>query len=203
MGRWLTCPNQLSSFNLVLSGICTCQPRLQTSHQSGWEDSDALASTHSCTTVADALVNYRKYVHQRPSTIPSPQWDALLTHAQIDSRLGLWVLPLSTSTRYVSSAPETSKVPIAPIGDSRFARFLQGGGVYVDGGSVSIVNSQIYSNTASHVRTHLQKFPSPPWDSRFARCLQGGAVYVLSGTVTITSSSIYGNKASSVRAHVQ
>ena len=38
--RWeflLTCPNRLSSFNsdryLVLSGICTCQPHLQTSHR--------------------------------------------------------------------------------------------------------------------------------------------------------------------------
>ena len=37
MGRWLTCPNRLSSFNsdryLVLSGTCTCLPRLQTSHR--------------------------------------------------------------------------------------------------------------------------------------------------------------------------
>ena len=37
MGRWLTCPNRLSSFHsdryLVLSGIRTCQPRLQTSHR--------------------------------------------------------------------------------------------------------------------------------------------------------------------------
>ena len=37
MGRWLTCPNRLSSFNsdryLVLSGRCTCLTRLQTSHR--------------------------------------------------------------------------------------------------------------------------------------------------------------------------
>ncbi len=37
MGRWLTCSNRLLSFNsdryLVLSGIRTCQPRLQTSHR--------------------------------------------------------------------------------------------------------------------------------------------------------------------------
>jgi len=43
-GRWLTCPSRLSSFNLdqylVLSAICTCQPRLQTSHRP-WE-------THNC-----------------------------------------------------------------------------------------------------------------------------------------------------------
>jgi hypothetical protein len=51
------------------------------------------------------------------------------------------------------------------MGDSRFARCLQGGGVAVVGGSVSIVNSQIYSNTASYVRAHLQKFPLPRWES--------------------------------------
>ena len=59
-------------------------------------------------------------------------------------------------------AHSCSKCPIAPMGDSRFARCLQGGGVIVWGGTVSIVNSQIYSNTANSVRTHLQKFPSPP-----------------------------------------
>ncbi len=62
-------------------------------------------------------------------------------------------------------ATETSKFPIAPLGDSRFARCLQGGGVAVLGGAVSIVNSQIYSNTAASVRAHLQKFPSPPWET--------------------------------------
>ena len=50
------------------------------------------------------------------------------------------------------------------MGDSCFARCLQGGGVYVHAGTVSIVNSQIYSNTAAFVRTHLQKFPSPRWE---------------------------------------
>ena len=37
------------------------------------------------------------------------------------------------------------------MGDSRFARCLQGGGVMVWGGTVSIVNSQIYSNIATYV----------------------------------------------------
>jgi hypothetical protein len=66
--------------------------------------------------------------------------------------------------QYVRAA-ETCNFPIAPMGDSRFARCLQGGGVAVVGGSVSIVNSQIYSNTASYVRAHLQKFPLPRWES--------------------------------------
>jgi hypothetical protein len=52
------------------------------------------------------------------------------------------------------------------MGDSRFARCLQGGGVYVYNGTVSIVNSQIYSNTAYIVRAHLQKFASPQWETQ-------------------------------------
>ena len=64
---------------------------------------------------------------------------------------------------YVPQRPR--KLPIAPMGDSRFARCLQGGGVRVSGGTVSIVNSQIYSNTATNVRAHLQKFPSPRWEN--------------------------------------
>ena len=52
----------------------------------------------------------------------------------------------------------------APMGDSRFARCLQGGGVYVYGGTVSIVNSQIYSNTATYVRAVSRNFPSPRWE---------------------------------------
>jgi hypothetical protein len=60
-----------------------------------------------------------------------------------------------------------SKAPIArwencaPMGDSRFARCLQGGGVHVSGGTVSIVNSQIYSNTATYVRADVRNSPSP------------------------------------------
>ena len=60
-----------------------------------------------------------------------------------------------------------SKIFHAPMVDSRVARFLQGGGVAVTwagnaGGSVSIVNSQIYSNTASNVRVRVQNFPHRP-----------------------------------------
>jgi hypothetical protein len=50
------------------------------------------------------------------------------------------------------------------MGDSRFARCLQGGGVAVYGGAVAIVNSQIYSNTAVTVRARFRNFPSPQWE---------------------------------------
>jgi hypothetical protein len=121
MGRWLTCPNRLSSIRDMY--VPATPAKL---HRPDGKVADVLAPTHVCTTAADAPVNYtsRLYVPQRPSMFP-----------------------------------------IAPMGDSRFARCLQGGGVYVNGGSVSVVNSQIYSNTALFVRTHLQKFPSPRWES--------------------------------------
>jgi hypothetical protein len=59
----------------------------------------------------------------------------------------------TTSIMYVPSAPETSNVPMAPIGDSRlFCFFLQGGGVAVHyGGTVAISSCTISGNSASPV----------------------------------------------------
>ena len=62
-------------------------------------------------------------------------------------------------------ARSSSKHPIAPMGDSRFARCLQGGGVYVDKGSVAISSSTISGNTAGYVRAHPQKFLMPRWEN--------------------------------------
>jgi hypothetical protein len=105
----------------------------------------------------------------------------------------------------------TLKIPMAPMGDSHVcsACCLQGGGVYVGRGTVTISSSTISGNTADYARAHAQKFPSPPWETHVALCLQGGGVYrvyvysdVQSGTVTISSSTITGNTAEQdVRAH--
>ena len=66
----------------------------------------------------------------------------------------------------VRSACSRSKFPIAPMGDSRVACCLQGGGVYVSSGTVTITSSSITGNTASgDVRAHVQNFPSPRWES--------------------------------------
>jgi len=54
--------------------------------------------------------------------------------------------------------------PNAPMGDSCFAHCLQGGGVYVSSGTVTITSSSITGNTALYVRAHVQKFPSPRWE---------------------------------------
>ena len=72
--------------------------------------------------------------------------------------------PMLRSTTGLCTCRRDSRFPIAPMGDSRFAPCLQGGGVYVDGGTVSIVNSQIYSNIAADVRARVRNFPSPRWD---------------------------------------
>jgi hypothetical protein len=62
-------------------------------------------------------------------------------------------------------ATETSKFPIVPMGNSRFDRCLQGGGVAVFGGTVTISSCTISGNTAGIVRAHPQKFPMPPWET--------------------------------------
>jgi len=91
------------------------------------------------------------------------------------------------------------------MGDSRVACCLQGGGVFVSSGTVTITSSSIYGNTAADVHAHVQKFPMPPWDFHmFLRlCLQGGGVFINSGTVTLSSCTITGNTAYGVRAHAQ
>ena len=56
------------------------------------------------------------------------------------------------------------QIPIAPMGNSRLARCLQGGGVNVQGGTVTISSCTISGNTAYYVRAHPQKFPMPRWE---------------------------------------
>ena len=82
---------------------------------------------------------------------------------------------------------------------------LQGGGVYIGGGTVSFSLCTITGNTAGWVRAHAQNFPSPQWDFHMVctLCLQGGGVYVNDGTVTFSSCSITGNTATGVRAQLQ
>ena len=51
----------------------------------------------------------------------------------------------------VATSLATATSTAAPTGDSRFTRCLQGGGITVLGGTVSIVNSHHNSNTATFV----------------------------------------------------
>ena len=79
-----------------------------------WEIADMLVSTLARTTAPNALVNYRiLYVMQRlPVNSLLPQWIALMT---CPVRLPSVLLARSTSSEYVTSVHETSKVPIAPM----------------------------------------------------------------------------------------
>jgi len=91
-------------------------------------------------------------VHAHVQKFPSPRWEnALLTCPFRFSSFMMGVLPRTTvwSTCYLRL--KLQKFP-SPMGDPRVARCLQGAGVYVNDGTVSIVNSQIYSNTAPQVR---------------------------------------------------
>ena len=148
---------------MVLSGICTCQPRLQTSHRPDGKSADVLASTLVCTTVTDASVNYSLYVPQRPQNFPLPRWDfhmfrACACDSHLSIRIDVWFYQGNVR------ASHACKLPIVPMGDSRFARCLQGGGVFVRAGTVAISSCTISGNTVSSVRAHVQNFPSPPWE---------------------------------------
>ena len=139
MGIPADLPNRLSSFDsdryLVLSEFCTCQPRLQTSHRP-----DGIF-----TCFARVLAG-RRCVHQ--------QWhgELLIVHHHGQHSL------LCACSR--------SKVPIAPMGFSHVLRLcLQGGGVYVQSGTVTFSSCTITGNTATYVRAHAQNFPSPRWEN--------------------------------------
>ena len=89
---------------------------------------------------------------------------------------------------------------------------LQGGGIFVQGGTVTFSSCTITGNTASAVRAHVQNFPSPRWENALPRwdfhmpralCFQAGGVYLSGGTVTFSSCTITGNTADYVRAHPQ
>ena len=103
-------------------------------------------------------------------------------------------------------AAKTFKSSHRPNGISTcFALCLQGGGVYVQDGTVTFSSCTIIGNTAVNgVRAHAQESPLP--DGIFTcfapLCLQGG-VYVQGGTVTFSPCTITGNTASNVRVHAQ
>ena len=126
MGRWLTCPNRLSSFISddiwFLSGICTCQPRLQTSN---------LKNLLTC--------------------LP---------------RLMLAQLRPTLRSTTVCTCCRDLKFSHRPHGRPTFCSFpcLQGGGVRVQSGTVTITSSSIYGNTATNVRAYVQHFPSSRWE---------------------------------------
>eukprot|EP00900_Chrysochromulina_parva_P006459 jgi/Chrpa1/15814/Chrysochromulina_OHIO_Genome00014665-RA len=117
---------------------------LKFSHSPDGKIADALASTLACTTAADAPINYSRYMCRRNlqfSHRPDGKFADVLapTHACTTA---------NAPRRYVPH--RTLKVPITPMGNSHFARCLQGGGVAVVGGSVSILPECALMLKSSH-----------------------------------------------------
>ena len=93
---------------------------------------------------------------------------------------------------YVPSPPESSKVPIAPMG-KLLTRLPQL--------SLAQLRPTLRSTTVCTCRRDLEKFPLPRWDFHMfcaCLCLQGGGVAVWGGTVTLSSCTITGNTAGNV-----
>ena len=82
------------------------------------------------------------------------------------------------------------------MGNSRFARCLQGGGVYVKGGTVAISLCTISGNTA-YVRAHVQKVHIAPMGklltclprlTRLHNCERFGQLQYVRATETLKTS---------------
>jgi len=72
MGKWLTCLPRLTLAQLRTlpsTTVCTCHRDLANFPSPDGKVADVLAPTHACTT-ANASVNYRRYVPQRPCKLP-------------------------------------------------------------------------------------------------------------------------------------
>ena len=140
-----------------------CVLTLKISHRPDGKMADVLASTPASTTAADAPVNYRMYVPQRPSMFPIAPMGKWLTCLP---RLSL--AQLRPTLRSTTDGTCHRDLEFSHRSDGRLtfcSLFVQGGGVSVESGTVSIVNSQVYSNQATNVRARLQKFPLPPWET--------------------------------------
>jgi hypothetical protein len=138
----------------------------KSSHRPNRKSADVLASTLACTTADNALVNCSWYVPQRPDILHRPH--VILTICALYCRAAV---SMSIPALSQSSTPKCIPIKLLmcvlmlksshrPKGKLTLASCLQGGGVAVLaqsglGGTMSIVNSQIYSNTASNVRARV------------------------------------------------
>jgi hypothetical protein len=117
-----------------------------------------LGSTLARTTANDASVIYSRCVQQRPRRFPIAPMG--------DSRLANYVLLVVCRTEWYVLLLKSSHRPDGIFTNSYVSRLcLQGGGVYVQGGTVTLSSCTITGNTARYVRAHAQNFPSPPWET--------------------------------------
>ena len=132
---------------------------------------------HSVNRELPDLLQHSCLCARSSSKVPiAPMGKCLLTCPKRFSSFN-WDRSCSTRDKYVPVTP--AKVPIAPMGkllthflfDSRLHNCkscLQGGGVYVSSGTVTISSCTISGNTAGDVRArcaHAHMFPSPRWEN--------------------------------------
>ena len=150
-----------------------CVLTLKSSHRPDGKLAHTLALILACATATDASINYSRCVPQRPAISHRP--DGILTCVALvlagrrcvhQQRHGELLIVHHHRQHGSICACSRSKVPIAPMEFSHILRVrLQGGGVYVYGGSVTFSSCTITDNSAYDVRDHAQKFPSPRWEN--------------------------------------
>ena len=142
---------------------------LKISHSPDGKNAHALVLILTCTTAANASVIFSMYVPQR-TLKTSHRPDGRLTFLLVVCRGAVFVSMEAQSHSSIAKCIPTklhmcgdscSKVPLSLMGNSRFARCLQGGGVWVQGGTVAISSCTISGNTAENVRAQAQSSHRP------------------------------------------
>jgi len=160
MGKLLTCSPRLTLAHCGRrSGqlqVVRAAETFNVSHRPDGRIADALASTHACTT-GNAMVNYSGCVQQRPfgkvvQKAPMAPMGRLLTRLP---RLTLAQLRTLWSTAVGTCCRDLAMFPSPRWETHGFAHCLQGGGVNVGGGTVTLSSCTITGNTA-YVRAHAQ-----------------------------------------------
>ena len=93
----------------------------------------------------------------------------------------------ATLTLQGSSVSGNTASAVPPKG-----RFAQGGGIFVNGGSLTVVNSHIDDNGVSIVNSIPAPYPEQDGNSDQELAYSGG-IYIADGTVTILHSTLDGN----------
>jgi hypothetical protein len=137
----LTCPFRFSSFMMGAASNYSLMYVLSAPETS--KVPIARWETHVLLVVCRAAVSGSRMAEWPSHCAPS-----------VGTQLAVCVLMLKSSHR--------------PMGNSRFALCLQGGGVAVYGGTVTISSCTISGNTATGVRAHTQHLPSPHVVKRFS-----------------------------------
>jgi hypothetical protein len=113
---------------------------------------DALASTHACTTAANAPVNFSRYVPQGPEISHRPNGNIADVLASTLACTTVADAPVFYS-RYTCS--RDLKLPIAPMGE--LLTCLP---------RLTLAQLQtLRSITVGTCRRDLEKFPTPPWET--------------------------------------